>query len=84
MWPAGGEFGGRPLFLEILESPLACMRLSTTALSPWESMACGGHSHVSALGLHFPVLPGPNLLWARSPSLGQRPPAAEHMLKISN
>ena len=42
MWPAGGEPRGKPHFLEILEGPLACRRLSTMALSPGESVAFGG------------------------------------------
>ena len=81
-WPEG-EFGGRPLFLGHPRDPLACRRLSSTALSPGDSVAWGGGCCFHP-GPPFPVLPGANLLWARSLSLGQRPPAAERMLEVSS
>ena len=83
MRPAGGESRGRPLFPGILEGPLARRRISTTALSPGNPWPGEGAACFHP-GPPFPVLPGANLLGARSPSLGQRPPAAEHKLQISN
>ena len=53
----GGEFWGRPLFLGHPRGPLACIRLSTTALG---NLWLGVGVACFHPGPPFPVLPGTN------------------------